>query len=90
MIYVLPVTLSHATVKSPSQKDCAFKRSNGYDANGVRVTNIVGFRDGDFLKECPHCHDIYPSKMFGLRYDSVNCRVRDQSYCKRCRSQHTY
>lgn len=29
----------------------SFSKVSGYDGNGLRVTNLVGFFNGDFLKE---------------------------------------
>lgn len=91
MIYSLPVTLDADVVKVQPKRGRTFKKmSNGWDANGVRVTNIIGFRKGDFLKVCPYCGNAFPASSFGLRYDSQAARMRDQSYCKTCRSGRTY
>ena len=91
MIYCLPVELAETTVSKPLKRGRTFKKmSNGYDANGVRVTNIIGFRKGDFLKVCPCCGNSFPASAFGLRYDSRNAKMRDQSYCSACRSRRVY
>lgn len=90
MIYALPVTLGTTVVKKPLLRGRRLKQmTNGYDANGVRVTNIVGFQKGDFVKVCPHCGRELPASMFGLRYDAQNAKQRDQSYCGKCRSNRT-
>lgn len=85
MIYTLPVCLENGQAFNtlPSQS-IRFSRTSGYDGSGLRVTNIVGCANGDFLKECPRCGIIKPSEAFGLR-ETVN---RDQSNCMDCRSQY--
>lgn len=85
MIYTLPIRLENGRVFDtlPSQ-DVSFTKTSGYDGNGLRVTNIVGYAKGDFLKECPNCGKIKPSEAFGLR-KTVDC---DQSNCIDCRCQY--
>lgn len=85
MIYTIPIRLENGQVFTtlPSQP-VSFTKTSGYDGNGLRVTNIVGYANGDFLKECPKCGRIKPSEEFGLR-KTVGC---DQSNCIACRSQY--
>lgn len=83
MIYKLPITLEDGQVfESLPITSLSFSKVSGYDGNGLRVTNLVGFSNGDFLKECPNCGQIKYSRYFGLR-TTVN---RDQSNCISCRS----
>ena len=61
-----------------------FPKTSGYDGDNLRVTNIVGIQNGDFLKECPKCGRAKCSEQFGLR-TTVN---RDQSECTDCRGEY--
>lgn len=82
MIYQFPIYLENSmTFNAPPTKPLHFSKSNGYDGNNMRVTNIVGYCNGDFLKICPRCNSELPSEAFGLR-PTIN---RDQSWCKDCR-----
>ena len=85
MIYTLPVHLEDGQVFNalPSHS-ISFSKTSGSDGNGLRVTNIVGYSNGDFLKKCPNCGRIKSSEAFGLR-ETVG---RDQSNCMDCRSQY--
>ena len=52
MIYKLPITLEDGQVfESLPITSLSFSKVSGYDGNGLRVTNLVGFFNGDFLKE---------------------------------------
>lgn len=83
MIYKLPVKLEDGQIfSSLPAKPLSFDKVSGYDGNNIRVTNLVGFSNGDFLKKCPHCGKTKPSEAFGLR-TTVGC---DQSNCMDCRS----
>lgn len=85
MIYTLPLRLENGQVfTSLPTQSVNFSKTSGYDGNNLRVTNIVGFSNGDFLKACPKCGETKPSEAFGLR-ETLD---RDQSYCKDCRSQY--
>lgn len=85
MIYTLPLHLENGQVfTSLPTQSVNFSKTSGYDGNNLRATNIVGFSNGDFLKECPNCGEIKPSEAFGLR-ETLD---RDQSYCKDCRGQY--
>ncbi len=82
MIYQYPIHLENSmTFTTAPTKPLSFTKSNGYDGNNIRVTNIVGYENGDFLKVCPHCNGILPSESFGLR----PTMDRDQSWCMDCR-----
>lgn len=59
--------------------------SSGYDANGYRVTNIVGFNGHELLKHCPRCNRAKPTTKFGYS-GRVTTSTRDQSECNDCRS----
>lgn len=61
--------------------------SSGYDANGHRITNIVGFNGNELLKYCPSCGYIKPSTSFGWN-GRVTTSRRDQSECNECRSSY--
>ncbi len=85
MIYTLPVRLEDRQIfTSLPTNHISFPKVSGYDGNGLRVTNLVGFSNGDFLKKCPNCGRTKCSEAFGLR-ETVE---RDQSNCMDCRSQY--
>lgn len=71
-----------------------FEGVSGFDANGNRATNIVGFDGKDLLKKCtsPKCKDpIKPRESgFGSEGRCTNKKTgmrRDQAQCKLCRSK---
>ena len=71
-----------------------FPGVSGFDANGNRATNIVGFDGQDLLKKCtnPKCEKpIKPREEgFGSAGRCTNTRTgmrRDQAQCKACRSK---
>ena len=85
MIYKLPIRLENGkSFTSLPLIDQTFPKTSGYDGTSLRVTNIVGIQNGDFLKECPKCGLIKVSEEFGLR-KTVN---RDQSECIDCRGEY--
>lgn len=85
MIYTLPVRLEDGQIfTSLPTNHISFPQVSGYDGNGLRVTNLVGFSNGDFLKVCPNCGQTKCSEAFGLR-ETVG---RDQSNCMDCRSRY--
>ena len=85
MIYKLPITLENGkTFTSLPLIDQTFAKTSGYDGTNLRVTNIVGIQNGNFLKECPKCGRAKISEEFGLR-KTVN---RDQSECIDCRGEY--
>lgn len=90
MIVRFPVVLDNGRVINGNEKPFEFgdgQRHNGTDADGNRVTNIVGF-DGEYLlKWCPHCEEVKISLDFGPegRPDSDQLHRRDQSWCLVCR-----
>lgn len=82
MIYCYPIHLENSmTFNAPPTESLRFPKCSGYDGNNIRVTNIVGYENGDFLKVCPNCNEILPSEAFGLR-STID---RDQSWCMDCR-----
>lgn len=82
MIYTYPISLDNSmTIQSTPASSLHFPKTNGYDGNKTRITNIVGYDNGDFLKVCPNCGKILPSEAFGLRITMD----RDQSWCMDCR-----
>ena len=82
MIYSFPIYLEDSqTFTSHPTKKLRFQKTNGRDGNNVRITNIVGYENGDFLKWCPCCKRIRSSQNFGLRLTEN----KDQSYCTDCR-----
>lgn len=91
MIYTLPIEFDFPIqIKTPQfpPDSCRFSsKVNGYDDEGVRVTNLVGFENGDFLKICPNCNRIFSATHFGLR-NMGNGDIRDQSNCPDCRSRY--
>lgn len=76
--------------------DPDFGGLSGYDENGDRFTNIVGFNGSDLLKRCTNksCREkIMPSTLgFGASgrnsYPKKDMR-RDQSQCIECRNKKT-
>jgi len=73
--------------------DPAFKGVSGFDTNGNRATNIVGFDGKDLLKKCtnPKCKEpIKPRESgFGSEGRCTNKNTgmrRDQAQCIECRS----
>lgn len=88
MIYTLPITFDspvHINVNHFPIQQCQFPKTSGYDSSNVRVTNLVGFSNGDFLKLCPNCNRTFSASHFGLR-NMGDGSVRDQSNCPDCRS----
>lgn len=66
MIYTLPVRLEDGQIfTSLPTNHISFPKVSGYDGNGLRVTNLVGFSNGDFLKKCPNCGRTKCSEAFG-------------------------
>lgn len=90
MIYTLPITFDTPIQINTGHfpiKQCQFSKVSGYDSSNVRVTNLVGFNNGDFLKICPNCMRIFSASYFGLR-NMGDGSVRDQSNCPECRSRY--
>lgn len=82
MIYKYPIRLENSMIfYEPPNNSTSFPLTSGYDGNNLRITNIVGYANGDFLKYCPNCKRTLPSEFFGLR-STIN---RDQSWCMDCR-----
>lgn len=82
MIYTYPIHLENSMIfTEPPTESLSFPQCDGYDGDNLRITNIVGYSNGDFLKVCPNCGRERPSESFGLRL-TVN---RDQSWCMDCR-----
>lgn len=73
--------------------DPNFTGISGFDAEGNRATNIVGFDGKDLLKRCtnPKCFTVKPrAEGFGEKGRSTNPKTgmrRDQAQCKVCRSK---
>lgn len=73
--------------------DPDFDGFSGNDANGNRVTHIVGFDGVDLLKRCtnPDCREIKPSiSGFGEKGRNSHPQKpmrRDQAQCIECRSK---
>ena len=51
MIYSLPIRFDIPIQNTSGQYPNRFPQTNGYDNNGVRVTNLVGYENGDFLND---------------------------------------
>lgn len=82
MIYTYPINLDNSmTIQSAPATPLHFPQSNGYDGNKIRITNIAGYDNGDFLKVCQNCGKTLPSETFGLRITMD----RAQSWCMDCR-----
>lgn len=87
-----PVKLDNGQIIHGDEEPFEFKieeRLSGYDADGNRITNIVGF-DGEYLlKWRPHCEQVLLSIDFGPegRPSSDPQHRRDQSYCMVCRAR---
>ncbi len=91
MLVAFPVTLEDGTVIYGNEEPFEFeegRRLNGVDADGNRITNIVGFDKPELLKWCPHCEEILVASDFGPEGRPIpdSQRRRDQSWCLRCRS----
>ena len=82
-------TLKNVSIIDSSITTMAFTMdmSSGYDANGNRITNIIGFDGSELLKYCPSCEYIKPSTDFGWS-GRVTTSRRDQSECNHCRSSY--
>lgn len=96
---VFPIKLDNGMVVNGNEapfmisNDPDFKGVTGFDADGNRATNIVGFDGQDLLKKCTNldCEDpIKPRENgFGSNGRCTNARTgmrRDQAQCKVCRS----
>lgn len=57
-------------------------KSNGYDSNNSRITNVVGFDGTNLLKLCPNCSNTRTTNEFG----ESGRGSRDQSHCNICRA----
>lgn len=91
MLVSFPVTLEDGTIINGTEESFRFEgdqKFNGTDADGNRVTNIVGFDGENLEKWCPGCGGIFLSVDFGFegRATSPDYR-RDQSYCNVCRAR---
>ncbi|HCW7016772.1 TPA: hypothetical protein OX923_002359 [Citrobacter farmeri] len=66
---------------------------NGYDSSnenegrGLRVTNLCGILNGEFLKLCPKCGQAKNFYHYGASYRTTN-EKRDQSECEVCRGNY--
>jgi hypothetical protein len=73
--------------------DPDFEGLSGNDANGDRVTHIVGFNGADLLKKCTNkdCRKIKPAiEGFGEKGRNSNPKRsmrRDQAQCIDCRTK---
>lgn len=84
-IYKLSVRLENGqTFTFLPPENLSFPKTSGYDEDNLRVINIVGIQNGDFLKECPKRGRSKCSEEFGLR-KTVN---RAQSECTDCRGEY--
>lgn len=94
-----PVSLENGIVINGNEApfmisdDPAYKGVSGYDADGNRATNIVGFDGSDLLKKCTNSKCKKPIKHresgFGSEGRCTNKKTgmrRDQAQCKNCRS----
>lgn len=61
--------------------------SSGYDDDGDRITNIVGYNGHELLKYCHSCRCEKPTTQFGYS-GRVTTSNRDQSQCNDCRSSY--
>ncbi len=98
MRVVFPVTLDNGLIINGNEKyflidnNPDFDGISGYDANGDRVTHIVGFDGTDLLKRCthPNCRAIKQSANgFGEKGRNSNPKRpmrRDQAQCSECRT----
>ena len=93
-----PITLENGIVIKGDEapfmisNDPGFKGIPGYDVNGNRATNIVGFDGTDLLKRCtnPDCREpIKPRESgYGSEGRCTNQKTgmrRDQAQCIECR-----
>ena len=53
----------------------------------IRITNIVGYQNGQFLKWCPHCERTMTLEEFDYS-GRFTGEQRDQSNCSDCRSSY--
>ena len=57
-------------------------------SNDKRSTiSSEGYHDGILYRRCPHCGEVKPISEFGLRAMRPDGPVREQSWCKQCRSR---
>ena len=94
---VFPVKLEDGTTICGNEKPFLISRNDdfigvkGNDANGSRVTNIVGFDGVSLLKRCTNCGEVKPSADgFGAEGRCTNKTTgmrRDQAQCKQCRAK---
>lgn len=48
------------------------------------ILKVDNYKDGILYRKCPKCGEIKPLIEFGLR-KMGNGKVREQSWCKKCR-----
>lgn len=69
MLVSFPVKLENGTVIRGNEEPFRFEQGqkfNGNDAQGNRITNIVGF-DGEYIEKwCRNCGGIFLSIDFGI------------------------
>lgn len=86
MIIKPPITLDTGKIFSPDGKPHYWEKTNGYDSNGRRITNLVGHNGYQFIKVCPNCECEKPETEFGYDgRDTGEPNRRDQSWCSKCR-----
>ncbi len=66
---------------------CTFPKTNGYDANNHRVTNLVGCDGSQLLKRCPAC-GLDKSPLDYGEQGRITTWQRDQSQCLTCRARY--
>jgi hypothetical protein len=89
MRIVSPITLDNGKVIHPNGTQLSFSESNGYDARGRRITNLVGHDGTHYMKRCPNCRKVKPEIDFGYDgRDTGEPTRRDQSWCTQCRGSY--
>lgn len=56
-------------------------------SNKDTVVNSYGYNGSEPTLRCPHCGIEKPLSAFGFRNMGPNREIRNQSWCKECRSQ---
>jgi len=68
------------------------QNQNGRNAQNLNdqrpVLQTSGYNGSEPMRKCPHCGKIKPLSDFGFRMmDTDSKKVRNQSWCKECRSK---
>jgi hypothetical protein len=90
MFVKFPVTLVDGTVIEAGDQPFWYvlsQKTNGIDADGNRITNIMGYDGVCIVKWCPRCGQLLPNLDFGYDGDQAKESSAAVSFCDSCRGE---